>query len=428
MPSGCAYPSSRSASASEPAPARPRAAASRSRGTISAARTRSATRSPSVSKLPAAALLVGGRPGAIAEIGGRAEWACGLEIHARFPRSRYRHPWSTSEAESRRATPALNHRAGAADSDPVNVALALLVFPPALAFGSFVNVVAARVPLRRSISKPRSACTGCGTEIAARDNIPIVSYLLLRGRCRHCHEHISAIYPAVEALTAALVVACVLAFGATAYTILASFFVIVLVTLSAADLRYRLVPNRIVLPAAGDLPRRHDHPRAEPGVGARRARCVGVPARRRARLPEGDGHGRRQVRPPARCDARPRRLRGAHGRLHRGARFPPPCSRFATARRHARWRSPSLRSSRSAPSSPCSSATPFSTGTSASSARAPRDPAVTSQSGGRPATGSPHRRTCRADAMCSHTPRSACGEAERSLVDEPCGEAVEARG
>ena len=144
----------------------------------------------------------------------------------------------------------LNHRPGAADSHRVNVALALLVFPPALAFGSFVNVVAARVPLRRSISKPRSACTGCGTEITARDNIPIASYLLLRARCRHCQEHISAIYPAVEALTAALVVACVLAFGATAYTILASFFVIVLVTLSAADLRYRLVPNRIVLPAA----------------------------------------------------------------------------------------------------------------------------------------------------------------------------------
>ena len=132
----------------------------------------------------------------------------------------------------------------------MNVALAALVLPPALAFGSFVNVVAARVPLRRSISKPRSACTGCGAAIVARDNIPIVSYLLLRGRCRHCHERISEIYPAVEAVTAGLVVACVLAFGATAYTLLASFFVIVLVTLAAADLRYRLVPNRIVLPAA----------------------------------------------------------------------------------------------------------------------------------------------------------------------------------
>ena len=132
----------------------------------------------------------------------------------------------------------------------MDFALAALVFTPALAFGSFVNVVAARVPLRQSISKPRSACMGCGNPIATRDNIPIFSYLLLRGRCRHCHEHISAVYPAVEALTAGLVAACVLAFGATAHTILASFFVIVLVTLSAADIRYRLVPNRIVLPAA----------------------------------------------------------------------------------------------------------------------------------------------------------------------------------
>jgi leader peptidase (prepilin peptidase)/N-methyltransferase len=132
----------------------------------------------------------------------------------------------------------------------VNLALAVFVLPPALAFGSFANVVAARVPLRLAVSKPRSSCTECGAEISTRDNIPIVSYLLLRGRCRACHASISPLYPAVEAVTAALVVACVLAFGATAYTVLASFFVIVLVTLAAADLRYRLVPNRIVLPAA----------------------------------------------------------------------------------------------------------------------------------------------------------------------------------
>ena len=122
--------------------------------------------------------------------------------------------------------------------------------PPALAFGSFVNVVAARVPLRVSVSKPRSSCTECGAAIGPRDNIPIVSYLLLRGHCRNCQAGISPLYPAVEAITTGLVVACVLAFGATAYAALASFFVIVLVTLSAADLRYRLVPNRIVLPAA----------------------------------------------------------------------------------------------------------------------------------------------------------------------------------
>jgi len=132
----------------------------------------------------------------------------------------------------------------------VNVALAALVLPPALAFGSFANVVAARVPLRRSVSKPRSSCAECGVEIKARDNVPILSYLLLRGRCRNCQARISPIYPAVEALTAGLVAACVLVYGATAYAALASLFVIVLVTLAAADLRYRLVPNRIVIPAA----------------------------------------------------------------------------------------------------------------------------------------------------------------------------------
>lgn len=133
----------------------------------------------------------------------------------------------------------------------MNLALATACLAPALAVGSFANVVASRVPLRRSVSRPRSACPACNTEIAARDNVPLLSYALLRGRCRTCRERISPVYPAVEALTALLVAACVVAFGATAYTLLASLFVVVLVTLSAADVHYRLVPNRIVLPAAG---------------------------------------------------------------------------------------------------------------------------------------------------------------------------------
>ena len=149
-----------------------------------------------------------------------------------------------------RAQAPLNKERRTADNTSVNIALAALVLPPALAFGSFVNVVAARVPLRQSVSKPRSRCVACGSEIRARDNIPILSYLMLRGRCRSCHTRISPLYPAVEAVTAVLVMACVLVFGATAYAALAAFFVVVLVTLSAADLRYRLVPNRIVIPAA----------------------------------------------------------------------------------------------------------------------------------------------------------------------------------
>ena len=132
----------------------------------------------------------------------------------------------------------------------MSVAAAAVVAAPALALGSFLNVVAYRVPLRRSLVRPRSACGSCGREIGARDNIPVLSYLLLRGRCRHCSARISPLYPAVEALTAALAVACVAAFGLTAEAALAFGFCAVLVTLSVIDLQHRIVPNRIVLPAA----------------------------------------------------------------------------------------------------------------------------------------------------------------------------------
>ena len=132
----------------------------------------------------------------------------------------------------------------------MNAAAAALVFAPALALGSFLNVVAARVPLRRSVVRPPSSCTSCGHEIEWRDNIPLLSYALLRGRCRHCEASISPVYPLVEALTAALVVACVAAFGLTADAALAGGFCALLVTLSAIDASHRIVPNRLVLPAA----------------------------------------------------------------------------------------------------------------------------------------------------------------------------------
>jgi leader peptidase (prepilin peptidase)/N-methyltransferase len=133
----------------------------------------------------------------------------------------------------------------------VTAALAAAQAAPGLALGSFLNVVAARVPLRRSIVRPRSACMSCGAEIAARDNIPVVSYVLLRGKCRHCEARIPLRYPLVELTTALLIAACVLRFGLTFYTLIASFFCAVLVVLSAIDLEHRIIPNRIVLPAAG---------------------------------------------------------------------------------------------------------------------------------------------------------------------------------
>jgi leader peptidase (prepilin peptidase) / N-methyltransferase len=132
----------------------------------------------------------------------------------------------------------------------VDAALAAVFLAPGLALGSFLNVVAARVPLRRSVVKPRSSCMTCGTEIAWYDNVPVVSWILLRGRCRSCAAPIAWRYPAVELVTALLVAGCVWKFGLTADALVAAFFCAALVAVSATDLEHRIVPNRIVVPAA----------------------------------------------------------------------------------------------------------------------------------------------------------------------------------
>ncbi len=121
---------------------------------------------------------------------------------------------------------------------------------PALALGSFLNVVAARLPERRSVVHPRSACMGCATEIAWYDNIPVVSYLVLRGRCRSCGARIGPLYPAVELATAGLLAGCVAAFGLSLRALAAAVFCAALVVVTATDLTHRIVPNRIVLPGA----------------------------------------------------------------------------------------------------------------------------------------------------------------------------------
>jgi leader peptidase (prepilin peptidase)/N-methyltransferase len=129
-------------------------------------------------------------------------------------------------------------------------AAAGIAFFPALALGSFLNVVAARVPLQRSVVSPASACMSCDTEIAWYDNIPVMSWLLIRGRCRNCGTGISWRYPAVELTTALLVAGCFWKFGLSWDAAIASFFCAVLVVLSAIDIDRRIVPNKIVLPAA----------------------------------------------------------------------------------------------------------------------------------------------------------------------------------
>jgi leader peptidase (prepilin peptidase)/N-methyltransferase len=129
------------------------------------------------------------------------------------------------------------------------VGFAALALAPGLALGSFLNVVAARVPLKRSLLSPGSACMSCEREIAWYDNVPLLSYALLRGRCRSCGAHIPLRYPAVELVTALLVAGCVWKFGLSGSTAVAAFFCLTLVAVSATDLEHRIIPNRIVVPA-----------------------------------------------------------------------------------------------------------------------------------------------------------------------------------
>lgn len=115
-----------------------------------------------------------------------------------------------------------------------------------LAIGSFLNVVVYRVPAGLSVSRPRSACPGCAQPIAPRDNIPVLSWVLLRGRCRGCHAPISVRYPALEALTAVLFVAAGLRFGWSLTLPATAVFFAGLIALAAVDLERMLLPRKIV--------------------------------------------------------------------------------------------------------------------------------------------------------------------------------------
>jgi leader peptidase (prepilin peptidase) / N-methyltransferase len=126
-----------------------------------------------------------------------------------------------------------------------------LVFVPGLAIGSFLGVVAARLPLRRSVVHPGSACMSCEAPIRWYDNVPVLSYALLRGRCRRCGIRIPPRDLAIELATALLLVGCVLAFGLTVRAAAAGIACAALVVVTATDIERRIVPNRVVLPAAG---------------------------------------------------------------------------------------------------------------------------------------------------------------------------------
>jgi len=119
-----------------------------------------------------------------------------------------------------------------------------------LCLGSFLNVVAYRLPAGRSLVAPASACPGCGVAIRPYDNVPVVSWLVLGGHCRACDTSISPRYPLTEALTGALFAAVVIAEGASRAIWLDLILVAALVAITLIDLEHRIIPNRILAPLA----------------------------------------------------------------------------------------------------------------------------------------------------------------------------------
>jgi leader peptidase (prepilin peptidase) / N-methyltransferase len=120
-----------------------------------------------------------------------------------------------------------------------------IVFMLGLIIGSFLNVCILRIPAEQSIVLPASHCPACGAGIKPYDNIPVVSWLILGGRCRKCRVRISPMYPLIELVTGLLFVACYLAFGLTLEGLKWSAFVSLLIVLSVTDLRERILPDKV---------------------------------------------------------------------------------------------------------------------------------------------------------------------------------------
>jgi leader peptidase (prepilin peptidase) / N-methyltransferase len=119
-----------------------------------------------------------------------------------------------------------------------------------LIIGSFLNVVAYRLPRGESLVHPRSRCPHCDTQLRAIDNIPVVSWLALRGRCHHCGAPVSARYPLVELTTGVLFAAVVATQDDAVRIVLGLLLVTALVPITLIDLDHRIIPNLITGPAA----------------------------------------------------------------------------------------------------------------------------------------------------------------------------------
>jgi leader peptidase (prepilin peptidase)/N-methyltransferase len=129
--------------------------------------------------------------------------------------------------------------------------ISAVVFLFGLMVGSFLNVCILRIPREESIVLPPSHCPTCGASIEPYDNIPVVSWLVLRGRCRNCKTPISLQYPAIELLTGLLFLACYLAFGLSVEALKWGVFAALMVVLTVTDLRERILPDVVNFPGLG---------------------------------------------------------------------------------------------------------------------------------------------------------------------------------
>jgi leader peptidase (prepilin peptidase)/N-methyltransferase len=132
----------------------------------------------------------------------------------------------------------------------MDVFVYFFVFWIGLAIGSFLNVCIYRIPAKKSLIRPGSHCPVCGTPIKPYDNIPLLSYIVLRGQCRQCRAKISLRYPSVELLTALLFVALFAMYGPTLQCVIYGLLVVGLIVMTLIDLDHYIIPDRITIPGA----------------------------------------------------------------------------------------------------------------------------------------------------------------------------------
>jgi leader peptidase (prepilin peptidase) / N-methyltransferase len=126
---------------------------------------------------------------------------------------------------------------------------AIVALPFGLVIGSFMTVAVYRLPKGESVVRPRSRCPACGAEIGARDNVPVLSWLLLRGRCRRCGARISVEYPLLELASAGLVVLAAIRYPDPWQAVLVAGLLALMPGIALIDLRHRIIPNRLTYPA-----------------------------------------------------------------------------------------------------------------------------------------------------------------------------------